>query len=159
MADTPPRAKPTLHLMCGLPGSGKSTLARQLEREEPALRLCPDEWMMRIVGDGYAYKERATVDAIQFELAIRAIELGLNVILEPGFLRPGDRDRARAEAARVSAHCRLHLLDVPLAELKRRVLARNADLPADTFRIGDEDMDLWATWFERPTAEEFARFD
>lgn len=44
---------PTLHLICGLPGSGKTTLAKQLEHDPPALRLAPDEWMARIVGDGY----------------------------------------------------------------------------------------------------------
>ncbi len=148
-----------MHLVCGLPGSGKTTLALRLEREEPALRLCPDEWMMRIVGDGYADKERAVVDAIQFELAVRALDLGLNVVLESGFWKRADRDQARAEAARVGARCRLHLLDPPLAELKRRVVARNADLPADTFAIEPEDLDLWSTWFERPTPEEMALFD
>ena len=115
--------------------------------------------MARIVGDGYADKERAVVDAIQFELAIRGLKLGLNVVLESGFWKRADRDLARAEAAGVGALCRLHLLNPPLAELKRRVAARNADLPPDTFAIKPEDLDLWATWFERPTPEEMAQFD
>ena len=32
---------PMLHLICGLPCAGKTTLAKQLERDVPALRLCP----------------------------------------------------------------------------------------------------------------------
>jgi predicted kinase len=145
--------------MCGLPGSGKTTLARRLERDEPALRLCPDEWMMRIVGDGYAYEERAAVDAIQFELAIQALSLGLNVVLESGFWKRADRDRARAEAARVGARCRLHVLVAPLEELKARISARNRALPANTFHIDADDIDLWATWFEPPGVDELAMFD
>lgn len=56
---------PTLHLICGLPGSGKSTLAKKLEGEYPALRLTPDEWMSRILEDGYNEEKRAVVESIQ----------------------------------------------------------------------------------------------
>ena len=41
----------TLFLMCGLPGAGKTTMARQLERDRPALRLTPDEWIAAILKD------------------------------------------------------------------------------------------------------------
>jgi len=54
---------PTPHLICGLPGPGKTTLARQLERHLPALRLTPDEWMARIVGEGYDEAKRAALGA------------------------------------------------------------------------------------------------
>jgi hypothetical protein len=69
---------PVLHLMCGLPCSGKTTLARSLERDLGALRLCPDEWMTRIVGDGRDEAKRATVEAVQWEVAARALTLGLD---------------------------------------------------------------------------------
>lgn len=42
----------TLHLMVGLPCLGKTTLARTLEREQSALRLTPDEWHIRLFGQG-----------------------------------------------------------------------------------------------------------
>jgi len=34
--------------MCGLPSAGKTTLAKQLECETKAVRLCPDEWIVRL---------------------------------------------------------------------------------------------------------------
>jgi predicted kinase len=57
----------TLHLICGLPGSGKSTLAKKLENELAALRLTSDEWMDRIIGDGYNEEKRAIIELIQFD--------------------------------------------------------------------------------------------
>ncbi len=37
--------------MCGLPGAGKTTLAMRLEREIPAMRMCPDE---RLANEGFS---------------------------------------------------------------------------------------------------------
>ena len=37
--------------MCGLPGAGKTTLAKQIEAETGAIRLCPDEWIEKILID------------------------------------------------------------------------------------------------------------
>jgi|SRR6266404_3787152 len=147
---------PTLHLICGLPGSGKTTLAKQLERDLPALRLAPDEWMARIVGDGFDDAKRAAVEAVQWEIAARALSLGINVILENGFWTRRDRDDFRARAAAVGVAIKLHYLDVPRDELLRRLAERNATLPPDTFRVNETQLDLWSTWFEPPAPDELA---
>lgn len=146
----------TVHLICGLPGAGKTTLAKQLERDLPAVRLAPDEWMARIVGNGYDEAKRAAVEAVQWELAARLLSLGVDVTLENGFWSRADRDDFRARAAAVGAGVRLHFLDVPRDELWRRLAARNAALPPDTFRITEAQLDLWSTWFEPPTPDELA---
>src|SRR5438105_13613634 len=117
---------PILHLICGLPGSGKTTFARRLERDLSALRLAPDEWMARIVGDGYDDAKRAAVEAVQWEIAARALTLGVDVILENGFWTRADRDDFRARASAVGARCKLHFLDVGRDELVRRLADRNA---------------------------------
>jgi predicted kinase len=141
---------PTLHLLCGLPCTGKTTLGERLEREERALRLSPDVWMARIVGDGYDFVRRDAIQTVQLQIARRVLELGVSVVLEAGFWKRAERDEARALAAAVGARAKLHFLDAPLSELKRRVRMRNAALPPDTFVVDPDDLDLWATWLERP---------
>jgi len=143
-----------LHLICGLPCSGKSTLAKRLEQELPALRLTPDEWMARLVGEGGDEKKREIVEAIQWEIALHAVKLGINVILENGFWSRSEREDLRARAAAFGVKVKLHFLNVPLEELHRRLVARNASLPPNTFRVTEEELNLWWTWFEPPTSEE-----
>jgi hypothetical protein len=147
---------PTLHLICGLPGSGKTTFALRLEQELPALRLTPDEWMARIVGDGHDEAARAAVEAVQEDLAHRAMELGLDVILENGFWSKAERDGFRQRAATQGNAVKIHFLDVPLEELSRRLDARNASLPPNTFRVTRQQLESWWKIFDRPTAEDLA---
>lgn len=145
---------PTLHLICGLPGAGKTTLAKRLERDLPALRLAPDEWMARIVGDGYDEAKRAAVEAVQWEVAARALSLGVAVVLENGFWSRRERDDFRSRAAALGAETRLHFLDVPREELLKRLALRNAALPPDTFRVSAAQLDAWSRSFEPPTPDE-----
>ena len=144
----------TLHFICGLPGSGKSTLAKRLERELPGLRLTPDEWMARIVGDGYDEAKREAVEAVQWEIAAQALSLGVDVILENGFWSREERDDLRERAAALGADSRLHFLDVTRDELLKRLQSRNAALPPDTFSITEAQFDIWWNWFEPPTQDE-----
>jgi predicted kinase len=144
----------TLFLICGLPGSGKSTLARHLEQEHRALRLVPDEWMARIVGDGHDEAKRAAIEAIQWDLAQRVLGLGLDVIMENGFWSRQERDEVRARAAELGVPVTLFYLDVPRAELVRRLRARNDAMPPDTFRVEPEQLDEWMRSFEPPAPDE-----
>jgi predicted kinase len=145
---------PTLHLICGLPGSGKTTLAKRLERDLSALRLAPDEWMARIVGDGFDEGKRAAVEKVQWEIAARALSLGVDVILENGFWLRRERDDFRARAAALGAGTRVHSLDASREELLRRLALRNAELPPDTFRVNEAQLELWSASFEPPTPDE-----
>jgi len=146
----------TFHLLCGLPASGKTTLARRIEREAPALWLSPDSWMARIVRDGWDAERREAVKAIQLELAVRALQLGINVVSDQGFWKRRERDAARRLAAGVGADAKLHFLDVPFEELCQRLLVRNANLPPDTFRVEPDQLREMVTWFEPPTPEELS---
>jgi predicted kinase len=147
---------PLLHLICGLPGSGKTTLARRLERDLPALRLAPDEWMARIIGNGYDEAKRAAVESVQWEIAARALSLGVDVILENGFWSRSERDDFRARAAALGAGTKVHFLDVQRDELLRRLALRNAEAAPDTFHVTEAQLDLWSSWFEPPTSDELA---
>ena len=144
----------TLFLLVGLPGSGKTTLARQLERERSALVLSADEWMDRIVGDGWDADRRAAVQAVQWDVAARALALGIDVVLDFGCIFRRERDHYRASAAAIGARTLVCFLDAPREELLRRLAARDADPPPHTFRVDAEHLDRCIGWFEPPTADE-----
>jgi predicted kinase len=145
---------PTLFLVCGLPGSGKTTAARALERDHRAVRLAPDEWMARIVGDGWDERRREQVEKIQWALAQRLLTLGVNVVLESGFWARAERQAFRARAAELGAGSELIYCEATREELKRRLLARNGELPPDTFAVTPEQLDEMWPHFEPPGADE-----
>ena len=151
----------TLHLMVGLPCSGKSTLARQLEEELPALRLTTDEWHIRLFGQDADDPEHdarhSLIEALLWNVARRALELGTNVILDFGFWAREEREDYRSRAKHVGAASELHYLDVPEEELLRRLEERNSQPPGQSFVISPEAMRPWMTFFQRPTPEELAR--
>src|SRR5436189_2773154 len=85
----------TLHLICGLPCSGKTTFARALERELPALRLCPDEWTARLYGADISSEAldlaRDPIEQALSDLAGRVLVLAVDVILAYGFWSRNER--------------------------------------------------------------------
>jgi len=148
----------TLFLICGLPGSGKTTLAKQLEVTQNALRLCPDEWITQILDNPNDIPEldrlRSPVESLQWDVAKRALSLGINVILENGFWSREERNYFRDEAEDFGANVELHYLDVDIDELWRRISKRNADLPPDTFHVSKENLEEWAKSFETLSEDE-----
>jgi predicted kinase len=155
---------PTLYLTCGLPGSGKTSLARIIEREAPALRLTGDDWLHELY-PGLSTPEaetgpyRARVESLQWQLALRAVRLNCNVVVDWGVWSRTERDTCRKEARAAGARTVLCFLDVPFDALWDRVSRRNAALPAGTFHISRPDLLRWSKLFEPPTAEELALYD
>jgi hypothetical protein len=151
---------PTLHLICGLPGSGETTLARRLEREGPVLRFSPDEWMEPLFGSGIRHDLprldacRTPVESVQWEVATRALALGVDVVLEWGFWSRTERDDYRSRGEALGARVELHFLDVPRDELWARLAKRNAALTPGTFHIEERQLDLWLSGFEPPAPDE-----
>ena len=119
----------TAHLLFGYIGSGKTTLAKELERQHNAVRFTPDEWMARLFGEdppAEVFQEKASVILdIMEPMWIRCLSLGVDVILDYGFWRRSDRDRARQLVREVGAVPLLWRLDCPDEEGRERVALRN----------------------------------
>ena len=154
----------TLHLMVGLPCSGKTRAARALEAEHSALRLTTDEWHIRLFGDDYSDEDdpgherhnarHATIERLLWDLAARALFLGVDVILDFGCWARSERDELRARAHRLGAAFRMHFTHAPEEELLERLAARNAERPSDTFFIPEAELRAWFSLFEPPSKDE-----
>jgi predicted kinase len=118
------------------------------------VRLSPDEWMARIVGDRWDHQRRDQVEKVQWALAQRLLSLGLNVVLESGFWSRMERQAFRARAGELGADSKLVYCDATREELKRRLVARNTDLPADTFVVTPDQLEEMWPHFEPPGEDE-----
>ena len=151
----------TLHLMVGLPCSGKTTLAQELESEQSALRLTPDEWQVRLFGQDAEEAEHdvrhTLIETMLWNIANRALVLGTNVILDFGFWAREEREDFRSRAKQLGASSEVHFLDVPEDELMRRLAARNSQLPQASFHIPVDMMKPWIAFFQKPTSDELER--
>src|SRR6266496_4624923 len=147
--------------MVGLPCSGKTTLATKLEHERSALRLTPDEWQIGLFGQDAQEPEHdarhSFIEAMLWDIASRALELGTNVILDFGFWAQEEREDYRSRAKQLGASSEVHFLDVPAEELLRRLVRRNAQPSPMAFHITEEMMQPWIAFFQKPTPDELER--
>jgi predicted kinase len=147
-------------LIVGLPGAGKTSWARRLEEERKAIRLTPDEWMDALFHINEDDGRRWVLESeMLWGVAARALELGVDVILDYGCWSEEERDLFRTRAQQLGASAEIVVLDLPLQVLWGRLEKRNADLPAATFRVRREELEEWSTKFERPAPEELQRWD
>ena len=148
----------TLHLIVGLPCAGKTTYAKKLELEQHALRFTPDEWHIRLFGLDLEHPDHnarhGLIEAMMWDIAARALQLGSNVILDFGFWGKSEREEYRTRASQVGANTIIQFLNVPEQELLARLEVRNANLPAGTFLIPVAKLREWMQIFQAPSADE-----
>jgi predicted kinase len=102
---------------------------------------------------------RNPTESLQWNVAERALSLGVDVILENGFWSREERDKIHAKGKALGAKVELHYHDVCMDELAKRLETRNQNLPPSTFIISRKELELWASWFEPPFVEELAQYD
>src|SRR5688572_17466144 len=91
--------RPTLFLTVGLPGTGKTTEARRIEVEERALRLTKDEWVKALYGSANPPSASDVIEGRLITIALRALELGVNVVIDYGLWGRDERSALRQAAA------------------------------------------------------------
>src|SRR5690349_8987664 len=148
----------TLYLMVGLPCSGKTTRATELENKLFALRLTPDEWQINLFGhdvyDPEHDKRHSLIEDRLWQIAARALSLGINIILDFGFWAKEEREDYRARAKTLGARSEVIFMDVDEEELMKRVKVRNDNLTNTIAYIPEELMISWIRFFQRPGADE-----
>ena len=150
--------RPIAYLMCGLVAAGKTTLARQLAEELPTLRFSRDEWMIRLYGlpyDNPQYVEHSDpCTELMWDVAVEALRLGVNVILDLNHWSRRRRADALDRARTAGFDAVVHFLDVPIDTAIRRARHRLSTAAANAHRIDEAAVRHFATIFEQPTDDE-----
>ena len=157
-ADVREPRRPALIMFCGLPGAGKTTLARERAREAGAIRISTDEWMADL-GLDYFDDRRGSVQARLDALGRQLLAHGQSVLVEDGTWKRAERDELRRLAIECDATTELHVFDIPLDELWRRLEIRNRAAERGTAPITRELLLASETRLEQPDDAELALFD
>jgi predicted kinase len=146
--------RPTLFLTVGLPCTGKTTAARRLEREHRALRLTKDEWVKALYGQDNPPSAQDVIEGRLIGIGLRALELGVDVVIDFGLWSQDERSALRQAAAEVGARVELHYFEVTPAEQRRRLDQRQAEAPNTTWPMSDDELAGWAARIDVPTQGE-----
>lgn len=146
--------RPTLFLTVGLPSTGKTTAARRLEVERKALRLTKDEWVKALYGADNPPSAQSVIEGRLIDVGLRALELGLDVVIDFGLWSRDERSALRQAAADRGAGVEVRYFEVAPAEQRRRLDRRQAEAPGTTWPMSDDELAAWAAAFEVPTPGE-----
>jgi predicted kinase len=146
--------RPTLFLTVGLPGTGKTTEARRIEVEENALRLTKDEWVKALYGSANPPSASDVIEGRLIEIGLRALELGVNVVIDFGLWARDERSALRQAAADLGAAVEMRYFELTPAEQRRRLQRRQAVQPHTTWHMSDEELAAWAAVISIPTQGE-----
>lgn len=146
--------QPTLFLTVGLPCAGKTSAARRLEVEHRALRLTKDEWVKALHGQENPSSVQDVIEGRLIEIGVRALELGINVVIDFGLWSRHERSALRQAAADVGARVEMCYFEVTPTEQRRRIDQRQSEAPHTTWPMSDEDLAEWAARIDIPTQGE-----
>ena len=147
-------SRPTLFLTVGLPGTGKTTYARKIEVEQRALRLTKDEWVKALYGLANPPSASDVIEGRLIDVGLRALELGINVVIDFGLWGRDERSALRHAAADLGAAVEMRYFALAPVEQRRRIERRQAEEPHTTWRMSDQELAAWAAVINIPTPGE-----
>ncbi len=150
--------KPIVYLICGQVGSGKTTFAKKLEKETNAIRITPDEWMLKLYPDmpkkedfdNFYYK----CCDVAWSVACEIVKRGGDVILDFSFWKRKERVKFRNLAINSGALVELFYIKCDDKEILKRLRKRNLEQPEGSIRITDDMFDFFSPGFEPPEEDE-----
>lgn len=150
---------PTLHFFCGKAGAGKSTVAARLAKEQGAMLISEDVWLMRLFGDQMKtfddyIRVSGRLKAVVGPLAVDLLSAGRSVVLDFQANTKTGRAWFRSvfEQAR-SAHV-LHFVSASDAACLARIARRNVERPEGSHHLTEEDFVQVSSFFQAPEAAE-----
>ena len=146
--------QPTLFLTVGLPGTGKTSAARRIEVEHRALRLTKDDWVKALYGDENPPAAQDVIEGRLVEIGLRALELGVNVVIDYGLWGRDERSALRQAAADRGAAVEMLFFELHPAEQRSRLDQRQGEAPESTWPMSDEELADWAARIDNPTSGE-----
>jgi predicted kinase len=146
--------QPTLFLTVGLPGTGKTTAARRIEVEHRALRLTKDDWVKALYRDANPPSAQDVIEGRLVEIGLRALELGVNVVIDYGLWGRDERSALRQAAADRGALVEMHFFELGRAEQRSRLDQRQGEAPQSTWPMSDQELAEWAAKIDDPTPGE-----
>ena len=88
------------------------------------------------------------------DIGLRALELGINVVVDYGLWGKDERSALRQAAADLGAAVEMRYFELTPAEQRTRLDRRQAEGPHTTWRMSDEDLSTWAAIISVPTPGE-----
>ena len=149
----------TVHLISGLPGAGKSTYAQQLQLRTDAVVFTLDRFLITMFGR-YQVPDVGGEEHVRRVLACREVIwmsaerlllLDTDVILDDGYFLREHRRKVVAAAVALGGAAKIHFIDTPLDEIRRRLVDRNQNLPVFNFAIEPETLEGCIRLFETPS--------
>lgn len=149
----------TAHLISGLPGAGKSTYAQQLQFRTGAVVFTLDRFLITMFGryevpdvggDEHVRRVLACREVIWMS-AEKLLVHGSDVIFDDGYFLRDHRRKVVDAVVALGAGAKIHFIDTPLNEIRKRLVDRNQNLPVYNFAIQPATLEGCVRLFESPS--------